>query len=139
MFLLIFKSCSPPIAPQSIINLSGIEVRKLLERSRLTKESIWQRRGRKSEEERETPDKEISVMEEFPGVLMHVTPLHKHGSWVTSHFKAVLFSRALERLIMVVFWFEGNSEKTTEHNKKKKNKQKWSRGVLCPYLFILAT
>ncbi|GLT75734.1 hypothetical protein SLA2020_474330 [Shorea laevis] len=90
--------------------------------------------GRKSEEEMENPDREILVMERFP--VLHVTPFHEHGSLVTSHDKSVLL-RALERLVMVVFWFEGSSEKTTEHNKKKK-KQKWSRGVLCSYLFILA-
>jgi hypothetical protein len=78
----------------------------LLERSRLTKESIWQRRGRKSEEERENPDREISVMARFPG--LHLTPFHEHGSLVTSHNKSVLLIRALERLVMVVLWFEGS-------------------------------
>jgi hypothetical protein len=90
-----------------VINPSGIEARLLLERSRLTKESIWQRRGRKSEEERENSDREISVMERFPG--LHLTPFHEHGSLATSHDKSVLLIRALERiLIMVVLWFEGS-------------------------------
>jgi hypothetical protein len=84
------------------MNLSGIEVKRLLERSRLSKESILQRRGRKSEEQMENPGIEILVMEEFPE--LQLTPFHEHGSFLVSHDKAETL-RSSETLDMMVTWF----------------------------------
>nr|POE53079.1 hypothetical protein CFP56_59318 [Quercus suber] len=95
LFPLKFKSLSPSILPQAVMNSFGIEGSWLLEMSRLSKESIWQSKGRKSEELRENPDSDILVTEEFPE--LHVTPLHEHGALVISHKYRPTLSGALYR------------------------------------------
>ena len=102
LFPLKFKSLSPSILPQASMNSFGIEGSRLLERSRLSKVSIWQSRGRKSEDLRENPDSDILVMKEFPE--LQLTPFHEHGSMVIFHKRGL--SMSLETLDMMLVWVE---------------------------------
>jgi hypothetical protein len=102
-FLLKFNNFSPSILPQSLMNSSEIELKRLLERSRACKVSILQTTGKKLELERPNSDRERLVTDELPE--LQLTPFQEHGSLVASHNESERLSD-LDRFIMVLAWFE---------------------------------
>jgi hypothetical protein len=83
--------------------------------------------------ERPNIDRKRPVTDELPE--LHVTPFQEHGSLVASHEELEKL-RNLDRLTMMLVWFEDSSESTAGNNKNKKDKK--IEVLCCTYLVVIS-
>lgn len=123
LFELKFRCFNSSSLSQFVTNSSGIELNLLLETSRDSKVWRLQTTGKKEELERSKPERERLITEPLSGRLQR-TPLHEHGFLSEpGRFQSEIL-RNLESSIIVLVWFEDNSEKHTwQHDNRMMKKR----------------